>query len=96
MARNEEITNSIIARLQSRTKGRAFRCSICDANSWRVEDAYAPVPSSLQANELSIGASVFPMALLYCENCGNVHLLNLIALGFTAEDMSAMRFNENA
>jgi len=32
---------------------------------------------------------------MYCGNCGNTHLINILALGFTSEDIESMEYAED-
>ena len=92
MVTNQEILQRLLEVLKLRTGGRAFTCPILGHNAWRLDDAWAAVPSGATPNNIDLG-KIFPMAVLLCTNCGNTHFLNLITMGFTPEDLKSMAFS---
>jgi hypothetical protein len=78
----------IAKRLQERTKPRA--CVVCGVTQWSL-GYYVTLPAVEAPGELRLGGQNYPLIALVCGNCGNTHLLNLLILGFTAEEWESMK-----
>jgi hypothetical protein len=84
-----EIAQQIIDRLTERVK--SFKpCAVCGAQSWTVDDGFAVIPvyADPAATTIPQTAPMWPHAVMYCDNCGNTHFLNLLILGF---DLKSLR-----
>lgn len=76
-------------------KGKAQRCPLCAANAW-VVGHYVPLSTSLIPTGwvypyTTQNSSIYPCVTVFCSNCGNVQLLNLLILGFTDEELPSLR-----
>jgi len=91
MQTRQQATAKVLQRVNERI-GRARSCAVCGHTDWAVDSAV--VNLSLSNNPhigLVIGGAQMPTVPLVCKHCGNTHLLNLLVLGLTAEDI---QFNE--
>jgi hypothetical protein len=93
MLNNSEITQRIIDALK--VKIGTPRCPLCGNNTWKVEASYIILPLSLNPSQLTASGSEYPMIPLYCGHCGNTHLINMLTLGFTSEDIKSMEYTED-
>jgi hypothetical protein len=81
--RRQEILDEIAERLNQR--GVRGNCPLCGQIQWIV-GAYAPLSASNSPAKLTLGGPVYPLISVFCGNCGNTHLVNLLTLGFTDDD----------
>jgi hypothetical protein len=93
MLNNSEITRRVIEALK--TKISNPKCPLCGYNTWKVDASYVILPLSPNPTQFTVGGKEYPMVPMYCGNCGNTHLINLLTLGFTSEDIKSMEYTEN-
>jgi len=91
MASNEEIVQRIIQKLSDKT-GPMRPCSLCGHAAWTVGNQYVVVSLSPQPTQSRLGGPVYPTIGVICSHCGNTHLLNLLILGFSSEELKSMGF----
>lgn len=78
---NEKLLELVHSRLRERVPNLP-PCAICGTLSWAVQDSFVAVPVSEDPISFSgMAKTVLPSAVLLCNNCGNSHFLNLLALG---------------
>jgi hypothetical protein len=87
---SEEIANRIIAKIVEKTGSPDVSiCPICRRNSWAI-GAYVQLPITADPRQAPFGGSTFPTVAVFCNTCGNTQLINLLVLGFTAEDFPSL------
>lgn len=89
MATRDEVLQRIIDVYRSRVGGEGFVCPLCKQNSWNL-GFYVPLSVSDSPKQVQLGGRILPLAALSCNNCGNTHLINLLTLGFSLDDLTAM------
>jgi hypothetical protein len=93
MLKNSEITKRVIDALK--VKISTPKCPLCGYNTWKVEASYIILPLSLDPTQSMVGGKEYPMIPMYCGHCGNTHLINLLTLGFTSEDIKSMVYTDD-
>ena len=93
MATEKESADKIIAALNSRV-GPPKPCVICGNNSWLVNARFARIPATRNANNAEIGTHGYPFTMIVCGHCGNTHLINLLVLGFTTEQINELAWED--
>jgi hypothetical protein len=93
-AKVQAIKALILRRLVA--KGHVGQCAMCGVQSW-VVGTYLPSPASTHPSRIPLrGGNLFPFVTVYCQNCGNTHLVNLVILGFTIEELPALEMPDEA
>lgn len=93
------VARRIIEKLSS--KGQTRQCPLCGANSWTVGQ-YVTLQTSPQVPSLPnpFGfrptAQNYPTVAVFCSNCGNTQLVNLLILGFDEDDLKALSLHPYA
>ncbi len=75
-------------------KGVSIRpCPICGRLDWKL-GYFITLPANPRPNMFQdpYSRSNYPFVTLSCQVCGNTHLLNLINLGLTVEDLQSLSF----
>lgn len=86
-----EKTTSQIISARFAEKGRTGPCAMCGhVNEWQV-GGFVPHIVSESPTEIKLGGRLYPLIAVYCRNCGNTHLVNLINLGFTRDEIAEMK-----
>jgi len=75
----EQVLNKLSERGVSRT------CEICSKNNWTLVDQATSVPITDLSGGVRLPQPHIPCVSLICNNCGNVRLLALGALGIDAD-----------
>ena len=90
-----KVLNRIIGKIAS--KGQPRKCAMCGVTAWTVGQYV-----TLQAANHALGPAVpwvppygshtanYPCVAVYCSNCGNTHLVNLLVLGFTEQELQSL------
>ncbi len=74
-----------------RSKGATGdKCPLCKTNKW-ILGSYVPLTTSNVPTEVVLRAQVYPLIAMICSNCGNTQLVNLLYLGFTPQEIQALR-----
>ena len=73
----------ILARIKERTRGAKITCSVCGKQEWVISDALTPLSIQQEPGRFIVGGPYMPCVTLTCKNCGNTHLLNLVAIGLS-------------
>ena len=94
MPTKEEIVKRIIAAIQEKIGDREITCSVCGEHSWIVGYHYIVLTGSDEPNSLRTGEEALPLIPVGCKKCGNTLFMNLLGLGFTAEDLESMGFSK--
>jgi len=94
MSTNEEIAKRIIAALEEKVGRRQISCPICGNKSWTVNNRYAVLTLSEDANQVTSGGDIMPLIPVNCTKCGNTQLINILVLGFKEEDFESLKFSE--
>lgn len=68
----------IIALQQRKTKSV---CEVCEQNNWAIVDQAIGLPITDLSGNVIIPSPQIPAAALICNNCGNIRLFALGALG---------------
>ena len=70
----------LIEKLKEAWQG--FSCEICHTENWEVSDRlHAHSVYLIRGGGTSDGPGMIPLALVTCEKCGNVKMVNAIAIG---------------
>jgi hypothetical protein len=88
---NEEIVQRVIQKLTEKTGGM-HPCPVCGHAAWTVGNQYVVISLSPQPTEIHMGGPVYPTIAIICSNCGNTHLINMLILGFSQEELKSMGF----
>jgi hypothetical protein len=81
MASSEEVYNRLSAALKQ--KGAIRNCAACGVNDWTYAGAFVRLSAVLNPNETTNRPYGFPLLPVFCKNCGNLLLFNLLTLGFS-------------
>ena len=77
---------AIVRALENKIGDRPIECPVCGRAGWTVQSKLALIPATNDPNDSSsFGRSVYPAAVLFCDNCGNIILLGLFKLGLAEE-----------
>lgn len=79
MSLPENYKELILTKLKE--KGAAVQCEICQHNNWSVVDQAVSAPISDLSGGVRIPQPQIPCAGLICNNCGNLRMFALGALG---------------
>lgn len=77
----------VINWLRSKIHGE-FRCVVCDAQQWSVQDHLAAPFTSPAGGGFATDA-IYPYAQLLCTNCGNTHFINAFHIGLVKKTEGA-------
>lgn len=94
----EAVVQLILAKLQK--KGAARRCAMCGKTAWvlgqyvtlTVVSTPGAVPLPNPYMFRPVPPTNYPMVAIFCSNCGNTHLINLLVLGFTENEFQQLTF----
>ncbi len=88
------IRDRILAAIDAKRKAPTANCVICGFDEWSF-GVYHLLPSSLDPQKRPdlFGGSLAPYVAIVCGNCGNTHLLNLLLLGFTPEQLKELAYD---
>lgn len=91
---NRQIHDQVGARLDAKKGQPSLICPICAGKTWSW-GFYVPLPIHTDATKMGfITPKIYPTVALICTTCGNTQLLNLRVLGFTEEEMAALKLQE--
>lgn len=85
---NADIFEKIRAALAA--KGGPKACTVCGNFKWVWGPSFVRLTSTSNANRPGSGQLGYPSIPMLCQVCGNTHLLNLIFLGFSTEEIEKM------
>lgn len=90
----QAVASRIIAKMKA--KGTTKPCVLCGVNSWIVGQYVtlnvSPRPGGAATPWGQIGPSkTYPTVCVFCGNCGNTQLLNLLVLGFEEHELSELQ-----
>ncbi len=93
---NEEIEARVIAKISGKMKSlkptQDFICALCGATSWSVSPGYFTISLSDDPMTITLGGGrAVPTVVVTCKNCGNTHLVSLLALGFTEAELATLK-----
>jgi hypothetical protein len=80
------ILQAIIAR-----GGASPVCPVCSQRLWTV-GPYIPMGVSTNPQQVRLGPEVVPCVILSCDTCGDMLLINLLILGFSAEELPTLAY----
>lgn len=86
MPSRQEVTDKLLARVNERI-GRPRPCAVCGKTEWTIEPKVVNLSLSTTPHAVVLGGPQLPNVPLVCTHCGNTHLLNVLVLGFKAEDL---------
>lgn len=91
--RYAEVVNRIARKLQE--KGGLQKCPTCGANKWVIGQyvtlqVSGQVPSLPNPYGFRPPSTNYPTVAIFCSNCGNTQLVNLLVLGFTEQDLPSL------
>ena len=87
-----DLRNRIIKALADKSGRQEFHCPICLRNNWILGDFVNLVVTN-SPTVVNLSGKVFPLVPLICSVCGNTQLLNLKMLGFTDEELKALKLD---
>lgn len=92
--KNQQVRDRIIQALEAKILGGGGEpqaCTICGNRTWGI-GSFAPMTSALMPTQVRLGGQVYPFITIFCSNCGNTQLVNLLILGFSDEDLKTLVF----
>lgn len=94
----QAVVRSILSKLEQ--KGAARRCAMCGKQAWVLgqyvtltvlsQPGAAPPPDPYAFRPQP--PAHYPMVSVFCSNCGNTHLINLLVLGFLESEFRQLAF----
>jgi hypothetical protein len=92
MATRDEIYQRLLDKLKE-VSPNPGRCVFCGNNYWTPQGEYISLvlQASPRGGRLS-GGKALPLVPVSCTKCGNTHLINLLVLGFSEEDLDSLVF----
>lgn len=97
----EDVVRRILARLAEKSTAGSRKCVICGVNAWAVGKFVTlqvsnQVPTLPNPYGFRLQPPTYPMVAIFCSNCGNTQLVNLLLLGFREDELHSLQFPPDA